>query len=236
VQITRTVSEGRYGDGTPTPDGKPFVIREGEFSVYEQYLAAIDAAKRSIYLEDQAIGSPRIVGHLKAALERGVEVGFLVPGECHPEYHRARKIPAVQPFFELVASLDRHPGFSLAAIAATAAPGDYREIYVHAKIALVDDAWATIGSTNTADRSFQRDTELNASIWHGDVVRRLRRELFQEHLGLDTGALDDRAALRRFHEQARDNAWRRLAGQPLEGLAYQLDASLYGLGPPARFT
>jgi len=209
VQITRTVSEGRYGDGTPTPDGKPFVIREGEFSIFEQYLAAIDAAKRSIYLEDQAIGSPRIVGHLKAALERGVEVVFLVPGECHPEYHRARRIPALKPFFDLVASLDRYPGFSLVAIAATAGPGDYREIYVHAKVALVDDAWATIGSTNTADRSFQRDTELNASIWHGDVVGRLRRDLFQEHLGLDTKVLDDVGALRRFHEQARDNAWRR---------------------------
>jgi len=135
-----------------------------------------------------------------------------------------------------VASLDRHPGFSLVAIAATAGPGDYREIYVHAKVALVDDAWATIGSTNTADRSFQRDTELNASIWHGDVVRRLRRELFHEHLGCDTGALDDVSALRRFHEQARDNAWRRLAGEPLEGLAYRLDVALYGLGPPARFT
>jgi cardiolipin synthase len=236
VQITRTVSEGRYGDGTATPGGKPFTIRSGEFSIYDQYLAAIDAARRTIYLEDQAIGSPKIVGHLKNALERGVEVVFVVPGDCHPEYHRARRIEAVRPFFELVASLDTFPGFTLAALAAAGPRPDlHHEIYVHAKIMLVDDAWATIGSTNTADRSFQRDTELNASIWHGDVVRALRRQLFLEHLGLDTGDLDGVAAIRRFHERARDNAWRRLAGGPLEGLAYTLDAGLYGLGPPARF-
>jgi phosphatidylserine/phosphatidylglycerophosphate/cardiolipin synthase-like enzyme len=235
VQITRTVQEGRYGNGRPTPDGKPFTIREGEFSIYDQYISAIDAARRTIYLEDQAIGAPKVVGHLKAALERGVEVIFLVPGECHPTYHAARKVPATQPFFDLVAGLDGYPGFTLAAIATNEGPGTYGEVYVHAKIMLVDDAWATIGSTNVADRSFKQDTELNASIWHGEVTRALRHELFEEHLDVDTRALEDVEAFRRFHEHARDNTWRRLAGEPLAGLAYRLDAALYGLGRPARY-
>ena len=47
--------------------------------------------------------------------------------------------------------------------------------------------------------------------------------------------LDDREAFRHFHERARDNAWRRLAGEPLAGLAYRLDAGLYGLGRPATY-
>jgi phosphatidylserine/phosphatidylglycerophosphate/cardiolipin synthase-like enzyme len=195
VQITRTVQQGRYGNGRPTPDGKPFTIREGEFSIYDQYIAAIDA----------------------------------------PAYHQARKVPATKPFFDLVAGLDGFPGFTLSAIATNEGPGAYGEVYVHAKIMLVDDAWATIGSTNVADRSFKEDTELNASIWHGDVTRGLRHELFEEHLGLDTRALDDREAFRHFHERARDNAWRRLAGEPLAGLAYRLDAGLYGLGRPATY-
>ena len=234
VQITRTVREETYLDGTAAPDAKPFSIQAGEFSIFDQYVAAIDAAERTIYLEDQAIGAPKIVGHLKAALARGVQVIFIVPGDCHPNYHEARKIPATQPFFDLVASLDDSPGFTLAGLAAPA-PNGYREIYVHAKIMLVDDAWATIGSTNVADRSFRSDTELNASIWHGDVVRSLRAELFKEHLAIDTAALDDSAAFERFHGRAHRNALRKLAGDPLEGLAFRLDAGLYGLGRPTTW-
>jgi phosphatidylserine/phosphatidylglycerophosphate/cardiolipin synthase-like enzyme len=100
---------------------------------------------------------------------------------------------------------------------------------------LVDDAWATIGSTNVADRSFRSDTELNASIWHGDVVRKLREALFEEHLAEDTSALDVSAAFERFHRRAHRNALRKLAGAPLEGLAFRLDAGLYGLGPPVSW-
>ena len=111
--------------------------------------------------------------------------------------------------------------------------GRYQEIYVHAKIMIVDDVWATIGSTNTADRSFKRDTELNASIWHGDFARDLRRELFLEHLGIETGD-DDIAAFELFHERARANSWRKLAGAPLPYLAYTLKVALYGLGEPKR--
>jgi phosphatidylserine/phosphatidylglycerophosphate/cardiolipin synthase-like enzyme len=100
---------------------------------------------------------------------------------------------------------------------------------VHSKLALIDDAWCTIGSTNVAERSFHQDTELNASLWHEPSARALRRELLLEHLGLDTGEQDARAALRTFHEVARSNAARRAAREPLAGLAYAVDPEKYGL-------
>jgi phosphatidylserine/phosphatidylglycerophosphate/cardiolipin synthase-like enzyme len=230
VQIARTVQANRYRDSTSTPGGKAFAIEQGEFSIYEQYISAIDAARSSIYVEDQAIGSPKVVGHLKHALERGVEVIFLVPGMCHPTFAASRNVAKLAPFFELIESLDSHPSFSLAAIASAEPDGSAHEIYVHAKIMLVDDDWATIGSPNTADRSFKTDTELNASIWHPETVKALRCELFEEHLGIDTAQLSDVEAFHVFHERARDNAWRRLANAPMESLAYQLNASFYGLG------
>jgi phosphatidylserine/phosphatidylglycerophosphate/cardiolipin synthase-like enzyme len=229
VQITRTVQPGRYTDGTPAPGGEPFSIAAGEFSVFDQYIAAIDHARRSVYIEDQAIGSPKIVGHLKAALERGVEVVFLVPGHAHPEYRAARKIPATRPFFDLVASLGESDRFVLAGIASNAGVRRYHDVYVHAKIMLVDDGWATIGSTNIADRSFQRDTELNASFWHAATTRELRCALFREHLGVDTSDLHDIAALRLFRDRARKNQQRRARGEPLEGLAFAIDPESYGL-------
>ena len=235
VQISRTVQAGLYSDGTAPPEHKAYKIAAGEFSVYEQYIAAIDAAERTVYIEDQAIGSPKVVGHLLRALERGVHAVLLLPGECHPAYAEGRQLASVAPFFELVASLDAHPRFTMAAIASAEPDGSPHEIYVHAKIMLVDDAWATIGSTNTADRSFKKDTELNASIWHGDVVRTLREHLFAEHLGADAADLDELEAFERFHDVARANAFRKLAGQPLAGLAYRMDAGLYGLGRPKRW-
>jgi phosphatidylserine/phosphatidylglycerophosphate/cardiolipin synthase-like enzyme len=77
VQIQRTVRRDRYRDGTPAPGSKPFDIAGGELAVIDQYRRAIEAAERSIYIEDQAIGSPEIVERLLAALERGVDVVFL---------------------------------------------------------------------------------------------------------------------------------------------------------------
>jgi phosphatidylserine/phosphatidylglycerophosphate/cardiolipin synthase-like enzyme len=228
VQLTRTVQAGRYSDGTAPPGGEPFAIAAGESSVFDQYVAAIDRAKRSIYLEDQAIGSPRIVGHLKAALERGVSVAFLVPGNAHPEYRAAREVPATKLFFDLVASLGDFEHFLLAGIASNAGAGTYHDIYVHAKIMLIDDAWATIGSTNVADRSFFGDTELNASFWHRETVRALRCELLQEHLGSDTSGLDDVAALGLMRERARQNQRHRERGERLEGLAFAIDPAKYG--------
>ena len=95
------------------------------------------------------------------------------------------------------------------------------------QIALVDDAWCTIGSANIGNRSFYGDTELNASIWHAATVRELRHELLQEHLGRDTSDLDDVAALTLYREIARENARRSNAGEALEGLALALDPATY---------
>ncbi len=103
-----------------------------------------------------------------------------------------------------------------------------RTIYVHAKIALVDEGWATIGSANLAPRSlYGGDTERNASFWHAPTVRALRVELLREHLARDTSGLDDRAALRLFREQARSNTERWSRGEPLDGLAVALDPARY---------
>lgn len=234
VQITRTVQAGRYFDDTAAPGAKAFAIRDGESSIYEQYISAIDAARSSIYIEDQAIGSLKVVGHLKQALDRGVHVIFLLPGRCHPAYAEARRASVLRPFFDFVAGLDASPRFSMAAIESVEADGQPHEIYVHAKIMLIDDAWLTIGSTNTADRSFKTDTELNASIWHPETVKALRSELFEEHLGIDTSGLSDIEAFQKFHDRARDNAWRKLAAMPMDGLAYRLNASIYGLPRPEQ--
>jgi phosphatidylserine/phosphatidylglycerophosphate/cardiolipin synthase-like enzyme len=172
--------------------------------------------------------SPETLAALDAALARGVEVVFVVPGVPMAEFRAARREPRTAAFFAQLAGLGRHPGFTLAALAAWRGGGVYDDVYVHAKAALVDDGWATIGSANVANRSFHGDTELNASFWHPASVQALRAALFAEHLGVDTVGLDGRAALRRFAETARENRVRRGRGAPLEGLAVALDPATYG--------
>jgi phosphatidylserine/phosphatidylglycerophosphate/cardiolipin synthase-like enzyme len=155
-----------------------------------------------------------------------------VPGNAHPAFVAARRNPRAGFFFEKLARLGASEGMTLAAIAASRPEGVYDEIYVHAKIMLVDDEWATIGSTNVADRSFRDDTELNASFWHPPSVRALREELLREHLGVDTAGWDDRWALGLFREIAQANRARRGRRAPLAGLAYALDAASYGVTRP----
>ncbi len=229
VQIQRTVRRERYADGTPAPGARYFDIAGGEFSVADQYKRALETARRTIYIEDQAIGSPEVVERLLGALARGVEVVFLVPIDPNREMAAGRKRDNARAFWDALAALGESPHFTLAGIAANRPAGGYQHIYVHAKIALVDDTWATIGSCNIGNRSFYGDTELNASFWHGPTVRTLRVDLLREHLGADTADMDDVEALRLYARLARANADRYRAGERLEGLAVALDPATYAL-------
>jgi phosphatidylserine/phosphatidylglycerophosphate/cardiolipin synthase-like enzyme len=65
-------------------------------------------------------------------------------------------------------------------------------IYVHAKICVVDDMWATCGSDNFNRRSWTTDSELTCAVFDTSAddsattfARDLRLRLWSEHLGLD---------------------------------------------------
>ncbi|MES2742526.1 MAG: phospholipase D-like domain-containing protein [Pseudomonadota bacterium] len=60
---------------------------------------------------------------------------------------------------------------------------DYEEIYIHAKVAIVDDAAFTLGSANLNLRSMVFDSELNILSDAMDVAYQLRTELFEQCTG-----------------------------------------------------
>jgi cardiolipin synthase len=229
VQIQRMVHAGRYRDAHASPGGAPFDIAGGERSVLAQYLAAIGAARRSIYIENQAIPIPEVAAALQGALARGVDVVVLVPADPEDGVRIARHNPQRKTLFDGLEALGRYENFTLAGIAGPDAQGCRSSVYVHSKIMLVDDAWATIGSCNLHAHSLTGSTEMNAAIWDRKVVRALRCELFSEHLGRDTGGIDDRAALRLYREIAQENRRRRDANDSRwQGLAFSLDPATYG--------
>ena len=229
VQVQRMLHAGRYFDGHPTPDGQPFDAARGERSIAEQYVRAIDAARRTVYLENQAIPIMEIASPLARALERGVDVVLLVPTKPEAYVFAARKDPSERSRFEGVELLGRHPNFLLAGIAGHDAR-DPDPLYVHAKLMIIDDAWATIGSCNLHAFSLNGHCEMNASIWDETVARKLLRRLVSRRVGEDTASLDDRAAFARYRLVADDNRRRMERAEPLrEGLGLTLQPERYGL-------
>lgn len=230
VQIQRNVHAGRYRNRRPSPGAEPFEIAEGEATIREQYFAAIMAARRSIYIENQALSVGAIADGLNNALQRGVQVVVLLPAEPESWVTAARRRPENKEFFDKLAALGQHEHFCLTGIAGNDAEGSRKSIYVHAKLMLVDDAWATIGSCNLHRNSLFGHTELNASIWSSEHVRSLRRTLLAEHLGHDTGHMDDREALIFYRRVAMENAGKRASGRnDWDGIAFSLDPAAYGM-------
>jgi phosphatidylserine/phosphatidylglycerophosphate/cardiolipin synthase-like enzyme len=55
-------------------------------------------------------------------------------------------------------------------------------VYVHAKVCVVDDLWASTGSDNFSRRSWTHDSELSAVVLDESYARDLRLTLLAEHL------------------------------------------------------
>ena len=231
IQIQRTTHPGRYQDGRATVNGHAFDIALGERTNFDQYCLAIKSARRTIYMENQYLEVLEIVEELHDALERGTEVVLLMPAipVLSPSAYDS---PERSAFFEARSALGRYSNFTLCGIAGLGADGCRKPVYVHSKLMLIDDAWATVGSANLHRFSMFGNGELNAAIFSPDIVRAFRVALFGEHLALDTSELDDLAALRQFRQIAQENRERLLGGNhEWQGLAFSLDVSTYGRVP-----
>lgn len=177
AQIVRTIPRRTY----------PFAPR-GEFGIHHAYLQALRGARRLIYLENQYLWSPQVMDALLALLAAPPDPAFRIvlmlpaqaeDGKFDNDHHVARL-------------RDADAGRGLIGIycpyTCGIGPGQraftYRPTYVHAKVAIIDDAWCTVGSANLNERGLITDTELNAVVRDADVARTLRLDLWSEHLGL----------------------------------------------------
>jgi phosphatidylserine/phosphatidylglycerophosphate/cardiolipin synthase-like enzyme len=198
VQIARTIPTRTYTFAPP----------DGIQGIAQHYAYALGNAQRFVYLENQyfwthayysrvglgpgfrleASQSPdmeRNIRALVAALQRGAAVALVLPD--HPNVGRfftdaglARLCQAAPD----AAAEGRIQAFCLAASSLGDGPAEYRPIYVHAKVAIVDDLWSTIGSANLNNRGMRDDTEVNVATLDAELARGLRLLLWAEHLGL----------------------------------------------------
>lgn len=194
VQLLRTYPDlgpGRGYDFAP----------EGERSVARGYSRAIARARELVYIEDQFFWSHSTEHNLPgrrrsstnephgndvvAALEQqleaepGLRVVIVVPR--HPDQDGINRQAQLLARHRALERLVRVAPGRVAAYCLENTSGT--PVYVHAKVCIVDDTWATTGSDNFNRRSWTHDSELTAAVLDPVHARTLRMRLAAEHLG-----------------------------------------------------
>jgi cardiolipin synthase len=137
----------------------------GKFEIYKAYNLAIQEAKKSIHITSAYFVPDRqTVDALMAAARRGVDVKIVLPGVSDS----GLVFYAGHAFYdELLASGVKIYQLKLAVL--------------HAKTAVIDGTWSTVGSTNIDTRSFLHNSELNVVVL-GDAFGTEMERAFQEDL------------------------------------------------------
>jgi phosphatidylserine/phosphatidylglycerophosphate/cardiolipin synthase-like enzyme len=188
VQVLRT-----YPDAHFEYDFAP----HGERSVARGYSKAVRRARRLIYLEDQYLWSKRVAQLFARALADNPDLHLVAVVPRYPDVDGRLALPpntigrrqAIDACRD--ASPDRVHVFDVENHQCT-------PVYVHAKVCVVDDLWACVGSDNFNRRSWTHDSELSCAVLDdtGAFARDLRLRLMREHLdraadGSEDGGLDD---------------------------------------------
>jgi phosphatidylserine/phosphatidylglycerophosphate/cardiolipin synthase-like enzyme len=170
LQVVRTVPEHIY-DATP----------RGEFTILESYVRALESARRFIYIENQFLWSPEIEAVLYRKIVDGppdFRLVLLLPSKPNSGADDTRGV------LGHLISGDDDVGRVLACTLFARAGQLADPVYVHSKIAIIDDEWFTIGSANLNEHSLFNDTEMNIVSRDPELARRTRLRLWAEHLEL----------------------------------------------------
>jgi cardiolipin synthase len=164
-------------------------IEGGAESMQLMYLLSVAAAKSTIDLSmAYFIPDPDSIEHLVAALERGVKVRIIVPGD-HTDSR-------------LVRSASRaHWGRILEHGAEIY---EYQPTMFHCKVLVVDNHWVSVGSTNFDTRSFRLNDEANLNIYDREFARLLTTQ-FEKDLERSRRITYDEWKGRPVYEKAWDH-------------------------------
>ncbi|HZT17623.1 MAG TPA: phospholipase D family protein [Gaiellaceae bacterium] len=167
AQLVRTVPERIYD---PLP--------HGDFRILEAYVRALRSAERFVYLESQFLWAPELVSILADKLRHPPHDDFrlvvMLPARAKNGDDDTRG--------QLGVLVDADRGRRMLACSLFQ-PGRVEQVYVHAKVGIVDDRWLCIGSANLNDHSLFNDTEVCLITCDEELARSTRLRLWREHLG-----------------------------------------------------
>jgi phosphatidylserine/phosphatidylglycerophosphate/cardiolipin synthase-like enzyme len=176
----------------------------GERSIARAYRKALWRARRLVYLEDQYLWSAEVAQELADALRRSPELRLLAVVPRYPDQDGRLAGPPNRIGQQAALDLVRAAGGDRVAVY-DLENEEGTPVYVHAKVCVIDDVWAAVGSDNLNRRSWTHDAELSATVLDetrdrreprdpaglGDgarvFARELRLRLWREHLGRGPG-------------------------------------------------
>jgi cardiolipin synthase len=134
-------------------------------AIHATLLSAIAHAERTVYLTSAYfVPDGELLRHLKAAARRGVDVRLLLPSQTDF-------------WAPLYAGRSHYSDLLAAGIRVY----ERQEALLHAKTAVIDGVWSTVGSTNLDWRSLRSNDEVNAVILGGHFARQMEA-MFEDDL------------------------------------------------------
>jgi phosphatidylserine/phosphatidylglycerophosphate/cardiolipin synthase-like enzyme len=192
AQFVRTVPNNVY-DALPN----------GDYRILEAYMRALRSAERLVYLESQFLWASEVTEILRAKLRDPptdeFRVVVLLPARPN------NGVDDTRGQLGLLVESDEDERFLACTLYQ---PTRADQVYVHAKIGIVDDRWLVVGSANLNEHSFYNDTEACVITCDEELARATRLRLWREHLGCEEVSFE------RFRERAEDERYDRLALLP----------------------
>lgn len=147
----------------------------GESPIYRAYLEAMEMARERIWIT-QAYFLPdqRFLDRLKQAARRGVDVRILVPGVSDSN-------------LVLYASRSHYGDLIKNGVHLY----ENTSYVLHAKTAVIDGVWSTVGSSNLDFRSFLHNDEVNAIVLGMGFARSMEAQFVRDMKGSRSVTLED---------------------------------------------
>jgi phosphatidylserine/phosphatidylglycerophosphate/cardiolipin synthase-like enzyme len=196
VQVLRTVPDGTYD-----------FLPNGDFRILDAYVRALRSAQRLIYLENQFLWSTEIAELIAGKLEDPPHDDFRVLLLLPTRPNNGADTTRGQ-LGRLVEAAGHSKRLLAASINCRTGTRTH-QLYVHAKVGIVDDRWLTIGSANLNEHSLFNDTEVNVATCDEHLARSTRLALWAEHLELPVEQVDGDPT------QVIDELWRPIAEEQL---------------------
>jgi phosphatidylserine/phosphatidylglycerophosphate/cardiolipin synthase-like enzyme len=136
---------------------------QGQRSIARGYSKAIKRARRLIYLEDRYMWSTDVASLFARALRRNPDLHLVVVVPRHPDIDGAWALPPNIVGRQQAIALCKRAGGERVHVLDVENPEGV-PVYVHAKVCVVDDVWASVGSDNLNRRSWTHDSELSCAV------------------------------------------------------------------------
>lgn len=165
--------------------------QNGPNPLYVALVSALESADKSAHLTiAYFVPHPELLGALQAAARRGVDVKLVLPSNTDSWLVLAAGRSYYEDLLESGVKIYER-----------------KERLLHAKTAVIDGVWATVGSTNLDWRSLSTNAELNAVVLGPDFAAQME-DAFRKDIAASEEITREKWAARPLRERVREHAAR----------------------------